>query len=147
MCQEARLFNCQRCHEQIIICRHCDRGNIYCGSQCAEASRRESCRAADVRYEKTQKGKLNRAERQRRYRQRQREKKEIVTDQGSPENTPHDVLPNMPIDPNSESLVSEEPKQRCHFCHRVVSNYLRLGFIRRFSRRLDQKQLAKAQAP
>jgi hypothetical protein len=28
---DARLFNCARCHRQVVICSRCDRGNLYCG--------------------------------------------------------------------------------------------------------------------
>jgi hypothetical protein len=42
---DARLFNCARCHRQVVICSRCDRGNLYCGSQCAQSARGESVRA------------------------------------------------------------------------------------------------------
>jgi len=29
MQSSARLFNCARCRRQVVICSHCDRGNIY----------------------------------------------------------------------------------------------------------------------
>ena len=26
----ARLYHCARCHCQVILCRRCDRGQVYC---------------------------------------------------------------------------------------------------------------------
>ena len=42
----ARLFHCARCGRQVRICSRCDRGNRYCGSDCARAARADSVRAA-----------------------------------------------------------------------------------------------------
>ena len=44
MQSSARLFNCARCRCQVVICSHCDRGNIYCGKRCSETARRQSQR-------------------------------------------------------------------------------------------------------
>ena len=49
----ARLFHCVRCHAQVILCRACDRGHVYCRSGCAAAARRESLRRAGARYRGT----------------------------------------------------------------------------------------------
>jgi len=62
----ARLYHCARCHRQVVICRQCDRGNIYCPDGCAEEARRTSLRAAGGRYQQTRRGRLKHAERQRR---------------------------------------------------------------------------------
>jgi len=86
----ARLFNCARCRCQVVICSHCDRGNIYCGKRCSEAARRQSQREAGRRYQKTRRGGFAHAERQRRYRQRRRAK---VTHQGSPPDVADETLP------------------------------------------------------
>jgi len=74
MQSSARLFNCARCRCQVVICSYCDRGNIYCGKRCSETARRQSRREASGRYQKTRRGRLSHAERQRRYRQRRRQK-------------------------------------------------------------------------
>jgi len=47
---DARLYVCPRCGEQVWICPRCDRGNQYCGRACSTAARRESVRAAGARY-------------------------------------------------------------------------------------------------
>jgi hypothetical protein len=76
----ARLFNCARCRRQVMLCSHCDRGNLYCGRGCAQQARRESLSAAGQRYQRSRRGRFCHAERQRRYRARQQK----VTHQGSP---------------------------------------------------------------
>ena len=45
-----RLYNCRRCAVQVLICRDCDRGNIYCAGECAQISRLESLRRAAKCY-------------------------------------------------------------------------------------------------
>ena len=76
-----RLYNCARCHHQVIICSPCDRGNIYCAGPCAQAARKASLKAAGKRYQRSCRGRLKHAERQRRYRARRKK----VTHQDSRE--------------------------------------------------------------
>ena len=73
-----RLFLCGRCRRLVELCSRCDRGNHYCSPECAAAQRRDSVRRAAKIYQRTQRGAEKHAERQRRYRARQR----IVTHQG-----------------------------------------------------------------
>lgn len=125
-----RLFNCLCCHCQVFICSHCDRGNIYCGTNCAQFARKELLKATRQRYQKSRRGRLTHARRQYRYRQRQKEK---VTDQGSlfqPACVPleqnpdkHAVLPHKPF-------ISMD----CSFCGQHRSTFIRFGFLRRESR-------------
>lgn len=126
----ARLFNCPRCHSQVILCSDCDRGNIYCGSQCSHSARQASLAAAGKRYQATYRGRIKHALRQQRYRQRQYKK---VTHQTFQVNT--DKAP---------SLVAG---MFCHFCNKQVSNYLRLDFLRYSSWRKDSALHAYPQAP
>lgn len=121
--KNARLFNCVRCHAQVIICSHCDRGNIYCESMCSKQARVQNHKISNQKYQKTLKGKQKHAERQRRYRERQKQK---VTDQGSPGLPPNDLLPNVP---NEEKERVREPIG-CHFCEEAVSPLLRNGYLR-----------------
>ena len=74
-----RLYLCQRCRLQVIICRRCDRGQSYCSDACSKAARCEALRASGRRYQQSSKGRLKHAERAHRYRQR----KNKVTHQGS----------------------------------------------------------------
>ncbi len=126
MKKNARVFNCARCHVQVVICSHCDRGNIYCGSNCSRQALAINHRTANQIYQKTLKGRQKHAERQRRYRQRQKEKQQKVTDGGSHDLPTNDLL-----------LIEPEESQRrvigsiyCHFCGNAVSTFLRTGFLR-----------------
>ena len=74
-----RRFWCARCGRAVLVCRFCDRGQIYCALGCAQRSRRESLRRAGARYQGTRPGRRHHAARQSQYRRRQREK---VTHQG-----------------------------------------------------------------
>jgi predicted GIY-YIG superfamily endonuclease len=124
--KSARLFNCARCHAQVIICSHCDRGNFYCGSTCSQQARAQNHRIANQRYQKSKKGQMKNAERQRRYRQHQREKTKRVTDQGSPVLPPNDLLPEVP----NEKKWCVREFICCHFCGEAVSQFLRNGYLR-----------------
>jgi hypothetical protein len=58
----ARLFHCARCRRQVVICRRCDRGNIYCSRRCSQPARCESQRAAARRYQHTKAGRVKHAD-------------------------------------------------------------------------------------
>ena len=130
MTTSARLYNCARCHGQVIICRDCDRGNVYCGPACAVAARRESRRRAAAKYQASRRGRFSNADRQRRYRQRQRQK---VTHQGSPPTSPNDLLARALSQRQRALIVDVWPQTatvHCHRCHRPCGPLLRRGFIR-----------------
>jgi len=120
----ARLYNCARCHAQTMICRCCDRGNVYCPA-CALPARQEARRRASQRYQKSLQGRLNHAARQRRYREKQTEK---VTHNGSLEaETPvaHSTQRNPSI---SRDLTTAEIII-CHFCGEICSPFLRADYL------------------
>ena len=73
-----RQFLCLACRSRAIICRCCDRGQVYCGAECAGQARQQKQHAAAMRYAGSPRGKRRHADRSRRYRGRQRE---IVTHQ------------------------------------------------------------------
>lgn len=126
----ARLYNCARCHRQVMICSGCDRGNIYCHEGCAQAARRVSLQAAGWRYQQTRHGRHKHAERQRRY----RAARQKVTHQGSPDPSPHDPLPPVPKRPDGRRDVDGAPMMapmRCHFCGRECGPFLRIGPLHR----------------
>ncbi|MDR3544013.1 MAG: hypothetical protein P4L69_24120 [Desulfosporosinus sp.] len=133
MGKDARLFNCACCHQQTMICSCCDRGNIYCGSECSQSVRKDLARAAGRRYQNTHRGKLKHAARQRRYRQRQKESKATqgkkVTHQGSPTPIANDLLSPELSKPAMDSMTETTPQIRCHFCHSRCSDFVRLGFM------------------
>ena len=68
MATVARLFLCARCRKQVCVCSDCDRGQQYCGEDCALAARRLSLKAAGRRYQSSRRGRARHAERMRRYR-------------------------------------------------------------------------------
>ena len=81
--EEALLrFWCERCGRAVLVCRFCDRGQIYCAGACARRSRQKSMRRAGARYRIKARARRLQAARQGRYRRRQREK---VTHQGPPQ--------------------------------------------------------------
>jgi len=126
MSSSARLFQCLGCQRQVIICRQCDRGQSYCAQGCAQQARRASLRQAGRRYQQSFQGRLNHALRQRRYRQKQNQAKEIVTHHTSKQ--PQVISCYSPGQNSSEKAVTATVKH-CHFCGEVVSGWLRLDFL------------------
>ena len=76
------------CGRMFFICSHCDRGQVYCSPGCRDAARRRQLRAANLRHQQSEEGRLDHCDRQRAYRRRLAEAAftsavESVTDQGS----------------------------------------------------------------
>lgn len=130
MCNSARFFICARCRSQVWICRHCDRGNVYCGRPCSGSARHESLRAAGQRYQSSRIGRFRHAERQSQY----RAKRQKVTHHGSAAVVPDDVLGARFKTAAVERFVAVAAGaqvQRCHFCYRPCSPLVRLDFLHR----------------
>ena len=125
-----RLFVCARCRAQVIVCRRCDRGQIYCDGDCSRASRQASLHEAAQRYQRSRHGRFAHAERMRRYRSRQNK----VTHHGSAVPAADALLASTsttsaataPVPTTATSLP-----ERCHFCHSVCSGFVRLRPLRR----------------
>jgi hypothetical protein len=103
-CDEAeshRIYCCGRCGKLVVICRRCDRGNVYCAAACAELSRRESNRRHGRNYQQSGRGRMKHADRQACYRERLRQK---VTQQGFA------AAPPLPTEDRKQSLVAEPVK-------------------------------------
>ena len=133
----ARLYNCARCHCQVIVCTHCDRGNIYCGSICAKKSRTLHHRLANHIYQNTFSGRQKHALRQSHYRLHQKNKIKKVTDRGSTKTPINDLLfTSKNIDKKTRPI-----KIHCHFCVKNVFPYLRNGYLRTTPRKRDIKLL------
>ena len=129
--RSARLFQCARCHAQAKICSCCDRGHIYC-IDCAVPARQEARKEASKRYQLSPRGRSNHAERQRRYRERQRLRKEKVTHQGRYNSV--NVLPpeNVPMVENAGPELTYLIKKTaiiCDYCAQVCSPFLRRDFL------------------
>ena len=134
--KDARLFNCALCHQQTVICGCCDRGNIYCGPACSKAARKTALLAAGRRYQKSRRGRLMHAFRQKQYRERLRKK---VTHQSSLASKTNDSLSTELTDPALPLTSAKIEQHKCHFCHKKCSDFVRLGFIGRKVRVQTQK--------
>lgn len=135
MLPSARLYNCLRCHTQVVICRRCDRGQRYCSAHCSGHARRDSLRRSAKRYRTSVAGRHNNAERQRRYRQRRREEdKKKVTHHGSTPACRTALLLNRPSVERRAVIQSRFPRRqstlRCHCCDQVCDPFLRRRFLR-----------------
>lgn len=75
-----RICQSPECRASFTVCVSCDRGQRYCSPACRETARRVQRRAADRRYQQSERGRRRHRERQRRYRDRQTPAR--VTDQG-----------------------------------------------------------------
>ncbi len=132
-----RIFLCACCRCQVLVCRRCDRGQIYCMGTCAQEARRDRQREARRRYQATPRGRAMHAERSRRYRARVGR----VTDHGPVMEHETGLLRGLEV---SEPL--REPSSgrtspghsRCHHCGRSASSFLRLSALRP-ERRLGKK--------
>ena len=134
MDNSSRLYHCVRCHAQVIICRHCDRGQRYCTHGCSQVARHESLKRANKKYQTSRMGRFNNASRQKRFRQRQQQK---VTDQSSHLRATCGVV----IKPLRNALELKKWQTTCktlycHHCGEVCGPFLRSEFIKnsRFNR-------------
>lgn len=130
----ARLYLCAGCRVQVIICSCCDRGHIYCAGHCAKETRHNAQREAGRRYQSTYRGRCNHAKRARDYRARQKK----VTHQGSLPQPADDLMsagmaltPSTPTPQRSPPDFPREAPSRCHWCGRLCSPFVRIGFLRR----------------
>ena len=62
----------QGCGAIFVICVSCDRSQRYCSTACREAQRRVQRRAANRRYQESERGRAAHQQCQQRYRERQR---------------------------------------------------------------------------
>lgn len=130
-----RFFLCDLCRRQVVICNRCDRGQVYCGRDCALEVRRCRQREARRRYQASERGRQLHADRSRRFRARGR----CVTDQGPTLKTPGHQQP----EPAHAAVAATQPAiinaagrlTACHRCGHSVSDWVRMGPIRRPHRR------------
>ena len=129
----ARFYLCARCRLQTFVCRACDRGQIYCAAECANAARAQFQREASQRYDRTRRARVLNADRQRRHRLRRRtQDNQNVTDQGSrrvPVRAPSNA---SLVKSSAEHLLSVVPRPGVIYCHRCAcecASRVRLGFL------------------
>jgi hypothetical protein len=127
----ARLFLCAGCRAQVLICRCCDRGQVYCAGACGPRARHRAQRDAGRRYQSSRRGRLAHAARARRYRGRSKN----VTHHGSPPPQSDDLLPLGPPEIAGDAAAPDErprrPTAHCHWCGRRCQVLVRQGFLRR----------------
>ena len=128
------MFNCARCHRQVLICQYCDHGHIYCLEGCAVKARNESLRRASKRYGATRRGRHANAARQRLFRERHREK---VTHHGSDLSWAFVVVLLALNRPGSvPSAPHAQPRAgiTCHLCRRQCSAFVRRQWLHQIRR-------------
>lgn len=138
----ARLFYCLRCHTQVVICRRCDRGQRYCGADCATAARRESSRRAACRYQRTRPGRFANAQRQQRFRDKAHDSTRSLCDPVSRADTKvthqgsvplRSALPYRIDQTDTVHLDALSTRHstvvRCHGCGCVCSAFLRRDYL------------------
>lgn len=126
-----RLYACARCRAQVLICRHCDRGNRYCPG-CAPEVRSARVREAGRRYQASRRGRFAHAARMRRWRASRKK----VTHQGPPIPHSNDVLladldAAIALANAAEKMAELLTQPRCHHCGQPLPVFMRTGFIRR----------------
>jgi hypothetical protein len=144
-----RLFVCAWCGCEVVVCSCCDRGQIYCGVECAGQARRQTLRGAGRRCQQTRRGRRMHAARMARYRAKLAQNsiglavempdagwpREIVTHHGSPAPAAGDLLAvgatTMPRDDASPAESPRRAMTQCHWCGRCCPLPLRCGFLRR----------------
>jgi len=166
MCQSGRIYNCERCNQQVIICSRCDRGNIYCAGQCADLARKEKQAETQKRYLESDKGRKAHARNQDDYRQRQKEKviyqssqylvhyDELITGESIAKSPSHQVLNENAVSENQQRAVKQEifvtnkvtstenTDNSCHFCGCRCSEELRWAKLYRQNRHAGVAQRA-----
>ncbi len=127
-----RLYHCLRCHRQVMICQQCDHGQRYCAEGCRQLARKASSKRANTKYQNSRKGRFNNAERQRRFRQRQKQKSTIVTDQGSPSRSRNDLLiEKLCAHKSTPKMQQIDTGTVCHFCGCLCGPFFRGGFLKK----------------
>jgi len=145
MCPSARFFLCARCRSQVLVCRRCDRGQIYCSAVCSGDTRRQRQREANRRYSKTRVARHKNAQRQHRYRQRQRALgtgfKKKVTDQGSAHWQRSDTLVHEQITQAIQCIDAQKTMgARCMLCDIRCSSFVRHDFLLPHQRRRQPRR-------
>ena len=158
MDRSARLFLCVRCRQQVMLCSHCDHGQVYCSPACSLAGRHEHRRHSAQRYQSSRGGRLKHAARTACWRRRRRclclastdadanADVNKVTHQGCPPMQADASLPACQTSNACESI--ELPSSaadvvlpwatppvwtapRCGLCGCAVLPYVRLGWLHR----------------
>ena len=120
-----------------VICSSCDHGQIYCSPACAKSMRCACLRDAGRRYQQSERGRTNHAQRMARYRARSVSVVKSVaevTHQGSISQPDEAALPIGALRrpsprPQSHTHANSEA-WRCQICQCTCAAFVRLGFLR-----------------
>lgn len=111
--QAARRFVCARCRAPVLVCSHCDRGQIYCATGCAATARCERQRDAARRYQCSRPGRFKHAARTQRWRDRRAvaatSAAQSVTHQGCPPSASDAVLVVIPSPMPGHTVPAAQP--------------------------------------
>lgn len=141
---DCRRFFCDLCQRVVYVCSWCDRGQRYCSAVCSVTARASKRLEAGRRYQASRRGRRLHADRQARYRQRQRERLEKVTHQGCPEQAEAGIVAACVSEPeasppgvDSPDSPQSEPRRepmswsgRCAFCAERCAPLVRHDFLR-----------------
>ena len=144
----ARRYHCARCQVPVLICSHCDRGQIYCFNGCRELAQKERGKRKAKRYQSTPQGQRNNARRQSNYRKRQGAPPTPVSTESAVNSTQSNT-PNKPAaDPEITKIVTHRGSAvpgasvvlpdssnsssffHCDCCSRACSHFVRIHFLR-----------------
>jgi hypothetical protein len=155
MLRSARLFLCVRCRAQVLLCSHCDRGQLYCTRACSLAGRRERRRHTAKCYQDSRGGRLKHAARAACWRKRRRSLRQAgaaidvdkVTHQGCPPSRTDASLlacdtinaggpitlgalshPAAPVEPASLAITALAAPL-CRRCACVLLPHVRVGWL------------------
>jgi hypothetical protein len=98
------------------VCRPCDRGQVYCSSDCRTAARRAQKRTANGRHQRSPEGRADHRDRQREYRRRLVSLR--VTDQGSDELSSLPTLGGAADEAPNQFETMQVGTVRCVVCGR-----------------------------
>jgi hypothetical protein len=147
----------------MTVCLSCNRGQLYCGSDCSDAARKLGCAEAQTRYRQTERGKEKNREHQRAYRERMQTPR--VSDQCSdPVSSPLEpsrtelAVPPAPVNPkegvqNENQSEAKQPAvvlvegKTCRLCGRMVTHLFSDDDWRVWRRQRRDKWLTQRQRP
>jgi len=120
--------NWRPCGNVLYMCAGCDRGRRYCSDACRDASRRHNQRRARRKYARSDRGRENNCERQRRWRVKEAERKRngsVFTSRKTCVEL--DSCTNSPIvsedtTRSNGTVVAACQREQCHLDSRPVTN-------------------------
>lgn len=128
-------ITCRWCSTRFCVCRGCWRGRCYCSEWCREAAQHKAHREAQRRYRRTEKGRQNHREGEKRRRMGlSRKCEEIVDDAGTTQ--PYRSLKMESAELKDSIAWAQERGYRvcrCHVCGCpgiVVQRFARRGYGR-----------------